>query len=94
VKAQEGRKRSGTTKASKQDGLFKQVANTIQLLLETPRHPSLRPHEFHSLENPYDMKGKVFEAHVQHKTAAASRLFWCYGPEQGEITLVAITAHP
>jgi hypothetical protein len=94
MKGQDGRKRSGATKASKQEGLFKQVLKTIQLLLENPRHPSLRTHEFHSLENPYDKDGKVFEAYVQHKTPGAYRLFWCYGPERGQITLVAITPHP
>jgi len=37
---------------------------------------------------------KVFEAYVQNKTPGAYRLFWCYGPDKGQITLIAITPHP
>jgi hypothetical protein len=36
----------------------------------------------------------VFESYVQNRTPGAYRVFWCYGPEQGQITIVAITPHP
>ena len=75
-------------------GRFRQVEKCVRLLLQDPRHPGLHTHEFHSLENPFDPAGKVFEAYVQNDTPAALRLFWCYGPTQGEITVIAITAHP
>ena len=81
-------------KKSKVEGLFKQVHKTIEHLLANPRHPGLQTHEYKSLENPY-MKGeKVFEAYVQHRTPAAFRVFWCYGPKKDEITIIAITPHP
>lgn len=90
--------RTGTgkarTKSSKQEGLFKQVAKAVQLLQENPRHPGLGTHEFTSLEHPYDPDGKVFEAYAQNHTPGAYRVFWCYGPEQGQITVIAITPHP
>lgn len=82
------------TKSSKQEGLFKQVAKTVQLLVENPRHPGLNTHEYHSLPHPYQNDAKVFEAYAQHKTPGAYRVFWCYGPEEGDITLIAITPHP
>jgi hypothetical protein len=82
------------SKASKAEGLFKQVEKCVRLLLENPRHPGLNTHEFHSLEHPYDPAGKVFEAYVQNRTPGAYRLFWCYGPGKNEITIIAITAHP
>ena len=84
----------GGTKASKQEGLFKQVAKTIELLLSNPRHNSLETHEYSSLEHPFDPNGKVFEAYAQNRTPGAYRIFWCYGPERGDITLIAITPHP
>ena len=31
---------------------------------------------------------------VQNRTPGALRIFWCYGPKQGEITIFAITPHP
>ena len=93
-KAYQTRSKSGKKKASQQEGLFKQVVKCIGLLESNPRHPSLQTHEFTSIENPYRKGERVFEAYVQHKTPGAYRLFWCYGPNKGEITIIAITPHP
>jgi hypothetical protein len=81
-------------KSSKAEGLFKQVEKCVRLLLENPRHPGLQTHEYHSIEHPYDPDQKVFEAYVQNRTPGAYRLFWCYGPEKGDLTIIAITPHP
>lgn len=75
-------------------GLFKQVHKTLTLLKQNPRHPSLETHTFHSLENPFKKDGKVFEAYAQNKTPGAYRIFWCYGPGNKDITILAITRHP
>lgn len=88
------REKDKKVKASKGEGLFKQVEKCVRLLLENPKHPGLKTHEYDSIENPYDKKAKVFEAYVQNRTPGAYRLFWCYGPGKGEITLLAITPHP
>ena len=82
------------TKSSKQEGLFKQVAKSVQQLADNPPHPSLKTHEYSSLAHPFDPNGKVFEAYAQNRTPGAYRVFWCYGPEKGEITIIAITPHP
>lgn len=81
-------------KASKAEGLFKQVEKCVRLLIENPRHPGLQTHEFRSLEHPHEKDGKVFEAYVQNRTPGAYRLFWCYGPERGDLTIIAITPRP
>jgi hypothetical protein len=81
-------------KSFKPEGLFKQVVKCLTFLETNPRHPGLKTHEFTSIEHPYRKGEKVFEAYVQHKTPGAYRLFWCYGPDQGEITVIAITPHP
>lgn len=88
------RKKSRKAKATKAEGLFKQVEKCIRLLLENPKHPGLQTHEFSSIEHPYEKGAKVFEAYIQNRTPGAYRLFWCYGPDKGEITIIAITAHP
>jgi len=88
------RSKDKKAKASKAEGLFKQVEKCVRLLLENPRHPGLQTHEYHSIANPYDPGTKVFEAYVQNRTPGAYRVFWCYGPKQSEITLIAITPHP
>jgi hypothetical protein len=71
---------------------YKAVKKTIRLLAENPRYKSLRTHQFFSLEGPNGEK--VFEAYAEHKTPAAYRVFWFYGPSRGRITVFAITPHP
>jgi hypothetical protein len=88
------RKKKGKTKASKDEGLFKQVHKALTLLASNPKHPGLETHPYHSLPHPYDKKQKVFEAYAQNQTPSAYRVFWCYGPAKQEITLLAITPHP
>lgn len=88
------RQARGWKKSSKNEGLFKQVNKTIEYLGTNPRHPSLQTHPYSAIENPYDANQKVFEAYAQNKTPGAYRVFWCYGPDQGEITIIAITPHP
>lgn len=81
-------------KSSRAAGLLKQVQKALALLQSNPRHPGLATHEYHSLEHPYDARQKVFEADVQNNTPGAYRIFWCYGPAKGRITILAITPHP
>lgn len=88
------RERTKRAKASKPEGLFKQVVKCLDLLADNPRHPGLNTHEYQSLEHPFEQSGKVFEAYVQNRTPGAYRVFWCYGPDKGQITLIAITPHP
>jgi hypothetical protein len=92
--ALKARKKAQKTKSSRQEGLFKQLKKCIDLLLENPRHPSLNTHEFKSRSHPYSEDEKVFEAYVQQNTPAAYRVFWCYGPQKGQITIIAVTSHP
>ncbi|CAN5617992.1 hypothetical protein BH09PLA1_BH09PLA1_29340 [soil metagenome] len=88
------RQQSGKAKATVAEGLFKQTRKCVELLLSNPRHPSLKTHKYDSLKHPWDPKQDVFEAYVQNHTPGAYRLFWCYGPNKNEITIIAITPHP
>ncbi len=71
---------------------YKAVAKCIKLLSANPRHPSLSTHEFTSMKGPDG--NKVFEAYAEQNTPAAYRVFWYYGPEKKQITILTITAHP
>lgn len=75
-------------------GLEKQIKKALGYLQINPRHPSLQTHVFHSIENPFDPKNKVFEAYAQNRTPGAYRIFWCYGPQKKDFTILAITSHP
>jgi len=71
---------------------YNSVKKSIYFLSENPRHQSLRTHEFTSLRGP---KGeKIFEAYAEQSTPAAYRIFWYYGPDKNQITIIAITPHP
>ena len=87
---------SGTAKKkpSKQLGLAKQVNKTLALLARDPKHPGLHSHQYDGIANPFTPGKSVWEAYVQNRTPAAYRIFWCYGPEAGQITILTITAHP
>lgn len=93
-KALASRKKSGRTKSSKQEGLFRQVHKALRFLGGNPKHPGLQTHPYESLDHAFDEKAKVFEAYAQDRTPRAYRIFWCYGPAEGEITIIAITPHP
>ena len=44
--------------------------------------------------NPFAPKEPVFEAYAENQTPGAYRIFWCYGPDKKQITIIAITPHP
>ncbi|MCU0789287.1 MAG: hypothetical protein MUC91_14090 [Verrucomicrobia bacterium] len=71
---------------------FKAVRKALGYLETNPRHPSLNTHKYSSLSGPNGEE--VFEAYAENRTPAAFRIFWFYGPEKKEITIIAITPHP
>ncbi len=75
-------------------GLCKQVKKSLGYLQTDPKHPSLNTHPYDAIENPINPSEKVFEAYAQNQTPGAYRIFWCYGPDKKQITIIAITPHP
>lgn len=71
---------------------LKAVRKALGYLETNPRHPGLNTHKYSSLSGPNGED--VFEAYAENKTPAAYRIFWFYGPDKKEITIVAITPHP
>ena len=68
------------------------VRKTLARLESNPRHPGLQSHKLQSLSEPTGEE--VFEVYAEQATPAAYRVFWCYGPGKGQITIIAITQHP
>lgn len=82
-------------KLKKDTGLkkrYKAVSKALALLEQNPKHPSLQTHPYYSLKGPNDEK--VFEVYAEQQTPAAYRIFWYYGPERKQITIISITPHP
>ncbi len=37
---------------------------------------------------------KVWQSYLENKTSGAMRMYWVYGPNQGEITVIGLEPHP
>ena len=71
---------------------YKAVKKAIRFLASNPRHHRLKTYGFTSLKGPEGEK--IFEAYAEQATPAAYRVFWYYGPDENQITVIAITPHP
>lgn len=83
---------AGQTLMRDEAALARKLAKAVQHLAANPYHPGLQSHEIPSLTQRYGQK--VFESYLENNTPSAGRLFWVYGPERGEITVVAMEPHP
>jgi hypothetical protein len=70
----------------------KKVLKTLGLMEVNLRHPSLNTHKYESMRG--SNGEEIFEAYVENQTPAAFRVFWYYGPNRDELTILAITPHP
>jgi hypothetical protein len=75
-----------------EDKFFKKLVKVLGFLGDNPRHHSLQTHEIDALTHKYGFK--VFEAYLKNKTPAAGRVFWTYGPDKGDITIMGVEPHP
>jgi hypothetical protein len=71
---------------------FKAIRKALGYLETNPRHPGLNTHKYTSITGPSNEE--VFETYAENKTPAAYRIFWHYGPQKKQITILAITPHP
>ena len=37
---------------------------------------------------------RVWESYLENDTPKAGRIFWCYGPEKSDITIIGLEPHP
>ena len=65
---------------------------TLALMETNLRNPSLQTHKYNAIQG--QNGEEVFESYVENRTPAAFRVFWHYGPNQQEISVIAITPHP
>jgi len=71
---------------------LKAVQKALGYLEINPRHPGLHTHKYSALKGINNEE--TFEAYAENNTPAAYRIFWHYGPEKKDITIIAITPHP
>lgn len=75
-----------------EEKFFKKLVKALGHLQENSRHNSLASHEIEDLTRKYGMK--IFQSYLENHTPAAGRLFWAYGPDKGDITVLAVEPHP
>ncbi len=83
--------RSGNIK-KKEEQLYKKWGKALKLLSADPGYPSLQTHEIEPLSRRYGMK--VWQSYLENKTSGAMRMYWVYGPEQKDITIIGLEPHP
>lgn len=71
---------------------LKAVRKALGYLEINPRHPGLNTHKYQSLQG--ENGEEIFEAYAENNTPGAYRIFWHYGPDKKEISIIAITPHP
>jgi hypothetical protein len=72
---------------------LKKIRKALRLLERTgPRHPGLHSHAYQSVPGPEGVT--LWESYVENKTPSAWRIWWIYGPGDGQLTVVTIGPHP
>lgn len=72
--------------------LFKKLIKTFNFLQNNPKHPGLKSHEITPLSKRYGIK--VFKSYLENNKPAAGRIYWVYGPDKKDITIIGIEPHP
>jgi len=75
-----------------EEKLFKKLQKVLSFLSQNPKHPSFKSHDIEPLNRRYGMK--FWQSYLENKTPSAGRLFWVYGPEKNQITIIGIEPHP
>jgi hypothetical protein len=75
-----------------EEKLAKKFFKTLDLLSANPYHNSLESHEIDALTKRVGFK--VFQSYLENRKPGAGRLFWAYGPERGQITVLGLEPHP
>lgn len=71
---------------------FNKWSKSLALLSANPRHPGLRSHEIDDLSRKFGVK--VWQSYLENRKSGALRMFWAYGPQRQDITILAVERHP
>ena len=87
------RSKVGNGTASKDENrLYNLLGKAMRLLSQDPRHPGLHTHDIDALTARYGMR--VWQSYLQNDTPAAGRVFWVYGPDRQDITIIGLEPQP
>ena len=72
--------------------LYRKIRKALKHLEQNPRHPGLHSHEITSLTRMHGVR--IWESYLENKKPGARRIFWIYGPNKREISIIGIERHP
>ena len=75
-----------------EERFFRRFVKALGYLAANPRHNSLASHEIEELSRQHGFK--IFQSYLENRTSAAGRIFWAYGPDRGDLTVLAVEPHP
>jgi hypothetical protein len=71
---------------------FDKWSKALEYLSQNPKHPGLQTHEINDLSKKFGVK--VWQSYLENNTPGAGRIFWAYGPDRQQITILAVERHP
>ena len=75
-----------------EEKLYKLMGKAMRLIANDPRYPGLQTHEITALTRRYGMK--VWQSYLENNTPKAGRIYWVYGPDNSDITIIGLEPHP
>lgn len=80
------------TISKKENELYQKWGKALKFLAIDPQYPSLKTHDIEPLTKRYGTK--VWQSYLENKKSGARRMFWVYGPNKDEITVIGLEPHP
>lgn len=87
-----GKKIKDNTAKKNEIMVFKKLISCLKKLASDPKYPGLCTHDIEVLTKRYERK--VWESYLENNKPAAGRIFWVYGPNKSDITIIGLEPHP
>ena len=85
-------KNTAGTISKKELSLYNKWGKAMRLLSQDPSYPSLHTHDIEPLTKRYGVK--VWQSYLENNTSRAMRMYWVYGPDRQDITIIGLEPHP
>jgi len=85
-------KNTAGTISKKELSLYNKWGKAMRLLSQDPSYPSLHTHDIEPLTKRYGVK--VWQSYLENNTSHAMRMYWVYGPDRQDITIIGLEPHP
>ena len=85
-------KNAAGTISKKALSLYNKWGKAMWLLSQDPSYPSLHTHDIEPLTKRYGVK--VWQSYLENNTNRAMRMYWVYGPDRQDITIIGLEPHP